>query len=81
VETCPHYLLFSEGDVGEGQTWFKCAPPIRGPDNRAALLSAVAHGGIHSLASDHSPCTPELKHTDTGDFLKAWGGISGATSW
>ena len=26
--------------------------------------------------SDHSPCTPELKHIQTGDLDAAWGGIS-----
>ncbi len=81
VETCPHYLLFSSEHVGNGRTEFKCAPPIRGADNRAALLAAVAHGDIQTLASDHSPSTPDLKHTDTGDFLKAWGGIAGVCTW
>jgi hypothetical protein len=28
------------------------------------------------IVSDHSPCTPELKRRDTGDFMEAWGGIS-----
>ena len=28
------------------------------------------------LSSDHSPTLPELKLLDSGDFLKAWGGIS-----
>ena len=29
------------------------------------------------VVSDHSPCTPQLKKLDTGDFLGAWGGIAG----
>ena len=28
------------------------------------------------IRDSHSPCTPELKHIDTGDIEKAWGGIS-----
>jgi allantoinase len=28
------------------------------------------------VASDHSPCPPDLKRLDDGDFLAAWGGIS-----
>lgn len=28
------------------------------------------------VVSDHSPCTPELKKLDSGDFAQAWGGIS-----
>ena len=28
------------------------------------------------MVSDHSPCTADLKHPDTGDFAAAWGGIA-----
>jgi allantoinase len=28
------------------------------------------------IVSDHSPCPPEMKLPETGDFLAAWGGIS-----
>ncbi len=28
------------------------------------------------MVSDHSPCTPELKHLDRGNVERAWGGIS-----
>ena len=29
------------------------------------------------MASDHSPAPPERKQLESGDFFKAWGGISG----
>ena len=32
VETCPHLLLFTAEDVPEGQTQYKCTPPIRRAD-------------------------------------------------
>ena len=28
------------------------------------------------VVSDHSPCTPDLKRLDLGDFGAAWGGIA-----
>ncbi|HEY7811996.1 MAG TPA: amidohydrolase family protein, partial [Nakamurella sp.] len=37
----------------------------------------LADGIIDCVVSDHSPCTPELKRLDTGDFGVAWGGIAG----
>lgn len=78
VETCPHYLAFSNKDVPDGDTRFKCAPPIRSSANRKALWKALKAGKVDMLSSDHSPCEPELKLlTTSGDFLKAWGGISG----
>ncbi len=49
---------------------------MRERENREKLWEAVADGTIDMIVSDHSPCTPELKKQDTGDFLDAWGGIS-----
>jgi allantoinase len=74
VETCPHYLTFAAEDITDGATLFKCAPPIRGRATREALWRALESGAIDFIASDHSPCPPEMK-TD-GDFLQAWGGIA-----
>ncbi|QEG20768.1 allantoinase AllB [Mariniblastus fucicola] len=77
VETCPHYLFFSADDIVDGDTRYKCAPPIRSLANRDALREAVASGLIDTVGSDHSPCPPELKRLDEGDFSQAWGGIAG----
>ncbi|CAA7410607.1 unnamed protein product [Spirodela intermedia] len=76
VETCPHYLAFSAEQIKDGDTRFKCAPPIRDEVNRNKLRQALMDGHIDLLSSDHSPSAPELKLFDQGDFLRAWGGIS-----
>jgi allantoinase len=76
VETCPHYLWFAAEEIGKGATEFKCAPPIREGDNRELLWQALADGSIDLVASDHSPCPPQMKCTQTGDFMRAWGGIA-----
>ncbi len=76
VETCPHYLTFCAEDIKEGFTEFKCAPPIRESSNREALWKAFPEGLIDFVVSDHSPCTPDLKARESGDFMAAWGGIS-----
>jgi allantoinase len=76
AETCPHYLtLFAEA-CPDGKTLYKCCPPIREDANRTALWQGLAQGTIEFVVSDHSPCTPQLKHLDSGDLDKAWGGIS-----
>ncbi len=77
AETCPHYLLFAAEEVPDGATSFKCCPPIRAAVNRDALWGGLAAGVLDLVVSDHSPCPPELKRLDTGDFGAAWGGISG----
>lgn len=76
AETCPHYLTLTAEDVPDGATQFKCCPPIRDRANREALWAALGGGLIDCVVSDHSPCTPELKRLDVGDFAAAWGGIA-----
>lgn len=76
VETCPHYLAFSAEEIPDGDTRFKCAPPIRDAANRGKLWEALMDGHLDMLSSDHSPSAPELKLFNEGDFLRAWGGIS-----
>jgi len=76
AETCPHYLCFAAEEIPDGATQFKCCPPIRERENQEQLWAALDEGLIEMVVSDHSPCPPELKLTDSGDFLRAWGGIS-----
>jgi allantoinase len=76
VETCPHYLTLAAEEIGDGQTQYKCCPPIRGAANRDLLWEALVAGDIDFVVSDHSPSTPELKLLDEGDFAAAWGGVS-----
>jgi allantoinase len=75
VETCPHYLTFAAEEIPDGATEYKCAPPIRDKTERNALWEALIAGDIDLVASDHSPCPPEMKETE-GDFFSAWGGIA-----
>ncbi|MEO5616767.1 MAG: amidohydrolase family protein, partial [Candidatus Eisenbacteria bacterium] len=76
AETCPHYLVFEAGSIGDGATEFKCAPPIRGRNNREALWAALQGGDLDLVATDHSPCPPGMKLPMEGDFMLAWGGIA-----
>jgi allantoinase len=76
AETCPHYLTLDAGRIPDGATEFKCCPPIRDAANADRLWRALADGLITCVVSDHSPCTPDLKRRDTGDFAAAWGGIA-----
>ena len=76
VEPCPHYLTFASELIPDGATEYKCCPPLRENDNRKALWEGLKDGTIDHIASDHSPCTVDLKVKDTGDFGKAWGGVA-----
>jgi len=76
VETCPHYLHFTAEDIADGATLLKCAPPIRPLANRETLWQALIDGDINLIATDHSPCPPDMKTRAKGSFLEAWGGIA-----
>ncbi|HVT46040.1 MAG TPA: allantoinase AllB [Thermoanaerobaculia bacterium] len=75
-ETTPHYLHFAAESIPVGATEYKCAPPIRERENRERLWKGLLNRVIDMVVSDHSPCTPELKRRESGDFATAWGGIS-----
>jgi allantoinase len=76
VESAQHYLYFNAEDIHNGQTQFKCAPPIREKANNDLLWEALKSGVIDFVATDHSPAPPDLKQMQTGDFTKAWGGVA-----
>jgi allantoinase len=76
AETCPHYLALCAEEIPDGATQFKCCPPVREAANRERLWQGLADGAIDCVVSDHSPCTPELKRLEVGDFGLAWGGIA-----
>ncbi len=76
AETGQHYLYFAAEEIKDGRTAFKCAPPIRGKTNNEKLWLALNEGIIDFVATDHSPAPPEMKELLSGDFMKAWGGIS-----
>ena len=81
AETCPHYLTLTAEEVPDGDTRFKCCPPVREAGNRDALWAGLAEGVIDCVVTDHSPSTAALKRLDPadpghGDFGQAWGGIA-----
>ncbi len=76
VETCPHYLVFAAEEIPDGDPRFKCAPPIRGQENRERLWEGLRVGLIDTVGSDHSPAPPALKQLESGDLRRAWGGIA-----
>ncbi len=76
VETGQHYLFFNAEDIPDGQTQYKCAPPIREKENNDLLWDALQEGIIDFVATDHSPAPADVKEMDTGNFMRAWGGIA-----
>jgi allantoinase len=78
IETCAHYLFFTEGDACRLGAVAKCAPPLRNAQEREALWDRLNGGDIDVVASDHSPAPPGMKTGE--DFFAIWGGIAGVQS-
>lgn len=78
IETCPHYLFFTEEDIERVGVAAKCAPPLRAADEQGKLWEELLEGRVDLIASDHSPTDPSMK--TAGDFRTSRGGIAGVQS-
>ena len=60
AETGPHYLVMDDGDLQE-EGRFKMNPPLRGKEDRQALIAGILDGTIDMIATDHAPHSAEEK--------------------
>lgn len=59
-ETGPHYLVLCDRDLQEDGR-FKMNPPLRGEEDRAALVAGILDGTVDMIATDHAPHEAEAK--------------------
>ncbi len=59
-ETGPHYLIMDDSFLREDGR-FKMNPPLRSPEDRAALIEGLRDGTIDMIATDHAPHSAEEK--------------------
>lgn len=59
-ETAPHYLVMNDSMLAEDGR-FKMNPPIRGEEDRLALVQGLADGTVDMIATDHAPHSAEEK--------------------
>lgn len=77
LESCPHYFTMDLEAFEKIGPVAKCAPPLREKEEQEQLWEALLEGKIDFLTSDHSPCPPEMKQSDTNNIFEIFGGISG----
>lgn len=73
-----NHLTLNEIDIGEYRTFFKLSPPLRGEDDRKAMVEALADGTIDIIVSSHDPQDVDTKRLPFADA--ADGGIGLETS-
>lgn len=73
------HLTLNENDVASYRTFMKLLPPLRGEDDRVALVEALADGTIDVIVSSHHPQDPETKRLPFAQA--AFGAVGLETLW
>jgi dihydroorotase len=73
-EVTPHHLVLTDEAVRSLDANLKMNPPLRGGDDRAALLAALRDGTISVIATDHAP---HAAHEKDVPFEEAPFGVTG----
>ena len=76
TETCPQYLALTDKALQEKGPLAKIGPPLRTPEDNAALWNALKRGLIDVIASDHAP---KPKKIDDDFFDAPFGSPSSET--
>lgn len=74
AETCPQYLLLTDEDFPRLGSRMKVFPPIRTPEDQAALWKGLVNGTLDMIASDHAP---HLAAEKEGPLLDVPAGVPG----
>ncbi|MCO5092149.1 dihydroorotase family protein [Bosea sp. (in: a-proteobacteria)] len=77
AEVTPHNLLLTQDEIVRQGPFAKVLPPLRQPDDLAALWRALKRGVIDIVATDHAPHAPEEKKAGLDDIWQAPGGFPG----
>ena len=60
-------LSLNENDVGDYRTFFRLDPPLRGEDDRTALIEALRDGTLDMVCSMHDPQDADTKRLPFND--------------
>jgi dihydroorotase len=74
AEVTPHHLCLTDEAVRSLDSNLKMNPPLRGSDDRAALVEALRDGTIEAVATDHAP---HARHEKEVPFEAAPFGVTG----
>ncbi|MHC5373709.1 dihydroorotase [Enterococcus sp. LJL120] len=75
AEVSPHHLILIDENIPEDNGFWKMNPPLRGDEDRQALIEGLLDGTLDCIATDHAPHGLEEKQQS---FLKAPFGIVGS---
>ncbi|MCR4296466.1 MAG: dihydroorotase [Elusimicrobia bacterium] len=70
AEAAPHHFALNDKDLPGYDADWKMNPPLRGAEDRLALLAGLADGTIDAIATDHAPhgCAAKSLGMDLAPF-------------
>ena len=74
AEATPHHLSFDDGAVAGTDPMYKMMPPLRSPDDLAALRDGLRSGVVDMVGTDHAP---HAAHEKDVPFEHAPNGVTG----
>jgi dihydroorotase len=73
-EATPHHFTFTDDELAGYDTNFKMNPPLRGEQDRLALLEGLLDGTVDCIVTDHAPHARFEKYVE---FDRAAFGVTG----
>ena len=64
-----NHLTLSDTDVAPWRSFFKLRPPLRGEEDRAAMVGGIASGAIDVIVSSHDPQGADVKRQPFADAI------------
>ena len=61
-EVCPHHFILSAEDIPKNNGQYKMNPPLRAPEDVAALREGLKNGVMDVISTDHAPHAEEEKN-------------------
>jgi dihydropyrimidinase/dihydroorotase len=77
METCPHYIYFTDKDMERLGPYLKVNPPVRSENDKSALVSYLNAEVIDVIASDHYPTFKNERELGWEDMDKVRSGLPG----
>ena len=77
IETCPHYLAFSEDDAADLGPFLKVNPGLKSETEVERLWTAVEDGTVDLIASEHFPTYKEEREKGWENIWEPYAGLPG----
>lgn len=80
ADTCPHYFTLTDEACEGYNTFAKVKPPLKGEEDRIAVIEGLKDGTIDAISTDHAPHNHDEKNCEFNEALFGMIGFETALS-